>query len=288
MAIDQRSILIVAFGVGVALQAILLMRGDWDWMKLGGCLLFALFGLLPGKHEHVYQPLFHVLMIFSMFSLMFAIAFMKDILQVLNVALVLSYTLVFWFAFYAYFDMPGHLGSALLALLPSVAILIMAARKGPTGFVSKLMLYSWFLIVIVSLGSMQFPFSQLKIFFEDEQLPWVTPLESFAAGMAFLFLLVNATYVFQLVPIPGRSQSWADRMKEWHVFTNELTQRIDNSTVMRVRIAVVLGVEGTALLLNAIYHWLSPALLINLAIVIPPILLGARAGQAPSIQGAGS
>jgi hypothetical protein len=285
MAIDQRSILIVAFGVGVALQAVLLMRGDWDWMKLGGCLLFALCGLLPGKHEHVYHPLFHVLMIFSMFSLMFALSFLKDILQVVDAAVVLSYTLVFWFAFYAYFGASEHRELVLLAVLPSVATLIMAVRRGPTGFVSKLMLYSWFLVVIVSLGSMQFPFSQLKIFFEDEQLPWVAPLESFVAGMAFLFLLVNATYVFQLVPIPGRSQSWASRMREWHVFTNELTQRVGDSQVSRARAILVLVGEGATLLLNGMYHWFSPGLMINMAIVIPAIVLHARTDPGSPAEG---
>jgi hypothetical protein len=275
---DQRIILIVSFGVGVALQTMLLMRGDWDWMKLGGCLLIALCALLPDKHEHIYQPLSHVLMIFSIFALMFALLFVKDILQVLTAPLVLSYTLVFWFAFFTFFydGTSRHQQLVLLLLVPSAASLIIAMWRGPLGFVTKLVLYSWFLIVIVSLGLMQFPFSQLAIFFEDQQLPWVTPLESFAAGMAFLFLLVNATYVFYLVPIPGKSESWAHRMKDWHEFTDELTQRVDNSQMARARIAAVLGVEAVALLLNANFHWLAPGLVINIALVLPAIVLRAR------------
>jgi hypothetical protein len=275
---DPRTILIFSFGVGVALQALLLARGDWDWLKLIGCILFGGMGLIPDLHGHPESMPLKLLVFFSIFSLAFALMFMKDILQVLSVALVLSYTFVFWFAFFAcYYDgSDGHRQLALLALLPSIATVIMAVRRSPMGFVPKLVLYSWFLIMVVSLGMMQFPLSQLKIFFEDEQLPWISPFESFAAGMAFLFLLVNATYVFQLLPIPGRSQSWADRMKEWHEFTDELTQRIGNLHESRARVIVVLGVEGAVLLLSAIYRWLSPGLLINMAIVIPALVLHAR------------
>jgi hypothetical protein len=280
---DPRTILIVSFGVGVALQAMLLMRGDWDWLKLFFCLMFGAFAMLPGRHEHVYLPLEHLLISLSVFACTFAFLFMKDILQVLSGAVVLSYTLVFWFAFFAYFydGSSNHQILALLLLLPSVASLIAALQKGALGFVTKLLLYSWFLIVIVSLGLMQFPFSQLAIFFKDQQLPWVSPLESLMAGMAFLFLLVNATYVFDLVPLPGKGQSWASRMKQWHKFTDELTQRIDESPKARWGVAVVLGVEGLALLLNSIYHWLAPGLVVNLAIVIPAMVFDAHADPAP-------
>ncbi len=269
--------LIIAFGIGVALQAVLLMRGDWDWLKLLGCVLIAGCLVFPGSYQRGFQ-LVNVLFFFSMFAFAFALLFYNDILQFLNVPIVLSYTLVFWFAFFANFydGSPRHVELALLALVPSVFSFVIALRTGPFSFVPKLVLYSWFLIMILCLGLMQFPFSQLQIFFEDKQVPWVSPVESFMAGMAFLFLLVNACYVYWLVPVPGRSQSWADRMKEWHAFTDELTRRVDDSPLGRARIATVLVAEGVLLMLNYHFAWLSPALAINMAIVIPSMLLNVR------------
>lgn len=277
---DERTVLIASFGFGVALQALLLMRGDWNWGKLAGCVAIGLVGLAPGKHESVYQPLFHVLMVFSVFSVMFAFAFKEDILPIVTEAILLWYTVVFWYALYSssYLSMRTAPGSVLVALLllPTAATLYIAAVKTQCGFVLKLGLYSWFLVIIVCLGLLQFPFSQLKLFFKDHQVPWVTPFESMTAGMAFLFLLANGAYVYYLIPIPGKRQSFADRMREWHEFTDLLTQRFDDSQVTIVQAVIALGVGGTALLLTAIYRWFPPELVINVAIVIPAIVFHPR------------
>jgi hypothetical protein len=276
--LDERSILIASFGFGVALQAMLLIRGNWNWWKIAGCVGFAMIAMFPGKHERDYETLFHVLMVFSFFSVIFAFTFRESILPLISESVLLSYTLVFWFAFFTYFYDSTPLCILLLVLLsiPTAATVFVALRKTRLGFVLKLVLYTWFLIIIVGLGAFQFPFSQLKLFFEDQQVPWVTPVESATAGMAFLFLLANGWYLYDLIPIPGRGQSWANRMKEWHEFTDLLTQRFTDAQIALVQAVIVICVEGAALLLNAIYRWLPPGLVINLAIVIPAIVLHPR------------
>lgn len=277
-ALDERTVLIASFGCGVALQALLLMRGDWSWGKLGACVAMGLFGMLPGKHEHVYQPLFHVLMVFSLFSVFFAFMFKEDILPIVSETVLLWYTVVFWYAFIAYAPAGNPPPTALMVLLlvPTSVTLYLVVVKTQLGFVMKLGLYTWFLAIIVCLGLLQFPFSQLKLFFKDHQVPWVTPFESVTAGMAFLFLLANAAYIYYLIPIPGRSQSLADRMRQWHEFTDLLTQRFDDAQVTLVQAVIALGVGGTALLLNTIYRWLPPELVINVAIVVPAIVFHPR------------
>jgi hypothetical protein len=290
--LDERTILIISFGLGIALQVAILLHGDWSWFKLLICAAIGLVGLIPGKHEHVYQPLFHILMWFSFFSISFAFMFSKEILPIISEPVLLSYTLVFWFALFIYYSDHTSLQSALffLPLIPSAACLYLSFRRTQLGFVFKLILYTWFLVIIVSLGLFQFPFGQLALFYDERQVPWVSPIESAMAGMAFLFLLVNGTYVFYLIPIPGRTQSWTDRMKDWHEFTDLLTQRVADSQITRVQTSIILAVEGTALALNAIYDWLPPGLVINLAIIIPslvfhPKLLPAMSPSSPQDGG---
>ncbi len=103
---DQRSLLIACFGVGVALEALLLQRNDWRPWKLAGCIALSMFAMAPGKHERVYEPLFHVLMVFSTFAVIFALTFKEDILPAIGEKLLLSYSLIFWFAFFSYFYRP--------------------------------------------------------------------------------------------------------------------------------------------------------------------------------------
>jgi hypothetical protein len=258
------------------------MRGDLNWGKLAACAAAGMVAMLPGKHEHVYQPLFHVLLVFSFFSVTFAITFKEDILPIISEAVLLWYTIVFWYAFlvYAPAGSPPPIALMVLLLAPTCVTLYLAMVKTRLGFVLKLGLYTWFLTIIVSLGLLLFPFSQLKLFYKDNQVPWVTPFESLTAGMAFLVLLANAAYVFFLIPIPGRGQSFADRMKEWHELTDLMTQRFEDAQATLLQALVALGIGGTALLLNASYRWLPPELVINVAIVVPaivfhPKLLGA-------------
>jgi hypothetical protein len=63
--VDERSILIAAFVCGVAIQAIILLRGDWNWLKVGITLFIAL-GVVAidsdrasyNQDQHMYIGLF--------------------------------------------------------------------------------------------------------------------------------------------------------------------------------------------------------------------------------------
>ena len=40
------------------------------------------------------------------------------------------------------------------------------------------------------------------MFYDNRELPWLSPFESLGWGMAFLYLVVNAAYLYYLIPIP--------------------------------------------------------------------------------------
>ncbi len=231
--------------------------------------------LAPGKHERVYEPLFHVLMVFSTFAVIFALAFKEDILPAIGEKLLLSYSLIFWFAFFSYFYHPTVLCNTLLIVLlvPTLATMAVAYLKTALSFTLKLILYTWFLCIVVGLGLFQFPFYQLKLFLHTQEVPWVTPLESIFAGMAFLYLAANATYIAYLIPIPGKNESWQERMEHWHAFTDLMTQRFDADANISVGTEIFLAAECVALILDYFFHWLPRGFLINLLIVLPGLLL---------------
>jgi hypothetical protein len=273
--VDARISLISAFGLGVFAQVALLLNRNINFRGILGCAAFAAFAMVPGKHEHDYEPLFHLLMAFSFFSFMVALTYRKEILPILSEAMLLAYTILFWFAFYPYIDHGTPLQRTLLeiAVVPTAMTLYMAIYNGHSGGFLKLTMYAWFLIIIVCLGVLQFPVGDLAIFYKDRQIPWITPFESAVAGMAFMYLLANATYIFDLIPIPGRNQSWKERMKDWAEFSDLLIQRVSDEQITVIQAMVVLVAELSVLFLNSVYHWLPSELMINLAIVVPGILL---------------
>lgn len=278
---DERSLLITCFGIGIALEALLMQRADWRPGRLLGCIALSLAFALPGKHERVYEPLTHVLLIFSGFSVMFALAFSQDILPAIGERMLLSYTMIFWFAFLAYFYHGTGFQQVLAALMliPTIATVLLALWRPKMTFTLKLIFYTWFLCLVVGLGLLQFPFYQLKLFVRSQEVPWVSPQESISAGMAFLYLLANATYIFYLIPIPGKHQSMADRMKQWHAFTDLMTLRFDDDVSTHRLALALLGAQFLVLLLDLRLHWIPRGTLINALIVLPSALAFARRYQ---------
>jgi hypothetical protein len=121
------------------------------------------------------------------------------------------------------------------------------------------------------LGLFQFPFQHLSIFLSPDKSPWLNPLDCVVAGMAFLYLAVNMAYLFELIPIPGKHQSWADRMIEWHKLTGLMTERFEDEPVHRLGMLLIVA-QGIAFLLIYFFHWVSAALAINISVVLPSIL----------------
>lgn len=269
---NDHLVLVLWFGSGVALQALLLIRGDWNWGRLAMCVGFGALGMVPGKHEHVYEPFLHILFSMGFFAFMFALRFKDDLLPVVSEKVLLSYSLIFWFAFFSYFYKGTAWSNALAALLlvPTAATVFIAIQRPILSFVWKLSLYTWFLTVVVSLGLFQFPFRHLAIFLSPEKSPWLNPLDCIVAGMAFLYLAVNMAYLFELIPIQGKNQSWADRMQEWHKLTGLMTERFEDEPMHRLGMLLIAG-QGIALLVVYFFHWVSAALAINLFVVLPSI-----------------
>lgn len=271
---NDRLILVAWFGLGVALQALVLIRGDWNWMRLAGCVAVGFLGMVPGRHENIYQPYFHILLSLGFFSCWFAMAFKSDILPLVSEKVLLLYTMVFWFAFFSFFYEATLFHNILLALLliPTIMTVVIAVMRPNLSFAWKLFLYSWFLGAVISLGLVQFPFRHLSLFLQPQGTPWLMPIECIVAGMAFLYLAVNITYLYELVMIRGKNQSWEQRMEKWHELTGLMTQRVsEDQLTHRDALVLLLGIGGI-LLVDYRFDWLPKTLVINAPIILPCIL----------------
>jgi hypothetical protein len=275
---DERTILIAAFVCGVAIQATVLLRGDWNWPKICGSVFVGLVVTAWGSDKPNYNQDWQMYQGLLVFSFTFALFFKEDILPAVSEKLLLSYTLTFWFAFFAYYfkGTPQQIGVLCVCIVPTIATIVLAFKRTALNTFWKIAFYTWFLCVIVELGLLGFSFSQLSIFYVDRNLPWITPVDSLLAGMAFLYLLVNATYIYYLVPIPGKGQSWESRMKDWHEFTDLMVQRFDGNQPSYLVTMLILCVQGGILLLNYFLHLLSNGLLISIFILLPGVFLSIK------------
>jgi hypothetical protein len=261
------------FALGVAVQAALVIRADWNWGMLFLCLFLAAAGMIPNRTEASHELFGHALTSIGIFGFALAIVFQKAVLPVINEKIVLSYTMAFWYAIFLNFvkwGLPDWLIYA--SLIPTSATLVIAIAQPPLNLFWKVSMYAWFLVLVMSLGLIQFSFGRLLIFTSPKDAPWLSPLECVTTGMAFLYLCVNATILFQLVPIKGRDQSWKDEMKEWHDLTNLMAYRFMDGPSPAVVVAAIVVIEGGVLITDYIYHFISDGLLINLLIMLPGLI----------------
>jgi hypothetical protein len=268
--------LILWFIAGFALEALYLVRRDPKWGQLAAVAGFALFGgVLTYTMSHVRDPSLFIGVWLAVFGFMLGIVYTDEILPAVSDKLLLAFTLIYWYSLVTeYYH--GTSGQRLLmyaSVPPSVASLYVAVMRPPLGFWSKLALYTWYLVIVVVLGLLQFPFGNLKIF-GGRSPGWLGPIDALATGLVLMYLLANVSYLYLLIPMPSRGQSFGDRMQEWHQFTQVMTQRCsDEDGPPAGQGFAILGVLGAGLLLNYRFALLPNPLVISLAMIAAALLL---------------
>lgn len=262
---NERIVLAGWFVLGVFLQANFSIRCRWKFGLTLFCAFMALVGLIPGKHESDYAPYVHALGVVAFFALAFLSAYMKDILPVVTDRTLLFYSLLFWFTL---FSLPGDQDALqkvlmVLGLVPTLATVLIAFVDVRLGFAWRLVLYAWFLGIVATLGVCQYSAHWLAVFFSTDASTWPSPGACILGGMASMCLLGNLFYLFLLLPVPAKGQSFSDRMKDWHEFTHLLAERLDDVRGGRGYAALVFFGVGGLLLADLVERWITPSLLIN-------------------------
>jgi hypothetical protein len=275
--LTPRTVLILWFAAGFVLEALYLVRRDPKWTQLAICAGGAIVATVLTYLKHGGgDPAMHVGIGLGIFGVLVAVMYQDEILPPVGDKLLLAFTLIFWFGFVTGLHRGTQLEQLLMfvSLLPTAATIYVAAMRPALTFWGKLGIYTWYLVIVVFLGWLQFPFRNLSIFDDSATLGWLGPIDALATGMASLYLLTNAYYLFELLPIPGRSQSFSDRMKDWQQLTNLMTQRCsDQDGPAEGRAFAIIGALGALLLLNYLFELLPNSLLISIAIILATMLL---------------
>lgn len=265
---NPQAMLVASFVLGALAQVFLLSSRPFPWGKAGICVLIAMFGFLPGKHEVEYQALRHVLETVVIFGFVFAFTAQRSCLPAVREGMVWAMTLVLWFVVLLKWNLqvPSHRWVVLALLLPSLWSLYLCWSNQPVGRVGKVADYLWFLAVVVLLGVWGYPFSPLALFGNANEVPWISPVDGFFGGMTFMVLVMYGTYLYLFVPIPGRHQSWASRMKEWREFVANMVDKFHAQPGNRTELAVLSAVLVGVFLTHYWVKWMNAGIIVGLAI----------------------
>jgi hypothetical protein len=255
------------FIVGAALQIFLLSRRPFPWAAAGLSLLGALLAFRPFKGEEIYEPLRHVLYAVGVFGAVFALMAAREFLPVLRERTVWAVNLIFWFVFLQSHDLAlaPHRFLAAVLLVPSALCIAWCWSNRPMGYRPQIAGYLWFMLLVALLGFWGFQFSPFALFGEERDVPWITPLEGFLGGMTFMLLVIYGTYLAYFVPIPGKNQSFKERMKTWREYVVLLEARFHNAHSSRTELVTLTAVLAGIFLSHYWVDWMSEGLTIGLA-----------------------
>ena len=282
---------ILIFVAGIIFEALLLTGRTAQYKKLalitslllGLVVILFLIDAIQGRL--VDWP--HYARLFSLlFPIAFAYSFKKEILPVINEQIVLSLTVEFWFTFLGFFysDVTYKNLLAILAIIPTIGALIIAFTNIHIKFWGRIFFYSWFLAIIVFLIIFQFSSGILSFLFSslvDGQLPMtqlanLAPFNIFTHGMTFLYLAANAWYLYELIPIPGKSQSIQDRIRQWQAHLKLLSGKYSNYQLKSIHSLLIILIQGGSLILNYYFKLIPNSLFINTWILVAPFLFKDR------------
>ncbi|MFH0875659.1 MAG: hypothetical protein V1859_07005 [archaeon] len=258
----------LVFGAGILTQAVVLLGKkilkDYKMLLFG--LAISLVGLTPGKHESNYNLYMHILFCFLYFAFLFSIYFKKEILPVIDERTLLLFNIILINLVATYLMIWRNF--ILLAItLPTLAVLYITFSVNKLNFASKLLLYIWFLIMNISLIIFKFSFGAMSFFFNEAEITSYSPIDIFLTGMVFLFLVSNAVYIFELIPIPGKHQSFSDRIKQLKEHICVLVSKYSDEQIKPWFGLFLIVILGGGFYLNFIFHIIPNEILMNFLIV---------------------
>lgn len=282
MDVDEfRIFLCIVFGFGIILEAILLVNwytselGSGIFVSLGISLLTFAVGFLKAPELGLYT---HIFISFMVFSGVFGIFFRKEILPVLNEGTLLVLSIALWYVFFAYY--PSFTGTTTLLicliLIPmTMGTLLLAFTNYVVGPELIVVLYTWFLVMVVSLGLAQFPIWSLSLFFNRLGPSPLGFLDVLLTGMVSAYIVINATYILALVPIPWhRRQDFTERWREVRVHAKILIQKYSDHQLEPRESLLIILILGGLLFTNSFLKLIPDHLAVNTLIVIVPQIAG--------------
>lgn len=260
-------VLVVCFMSGVLFESIRLLQfklNRTEWGKYVVCVLLAGATTLIvdlshwGAGDWVFSSLIIAAFIFTS---AFALMFQERLLLPMNWYNLGILNIVGLYVAWQHFPNLA-IGLAVISVLLSW----LAFRPTLSNY-WKVALYAWGLVLllgVVIIPSSINPLQWFEIDYWLQQSPWAVLL----SGMVTTYCIVYSWYLFKLIPIPRKSQSFAARMHEWHQDIQLMSSRFSALPSKPLLPIIILIGCTTVAILNINYHFIPDVLLINLMIIL--------------------
>lgn len=269
--------LITAFGLGIIIQAFLLISFPYLIKKESVSKILAIFfvafiAFFPGEDEikniYSYSLQTHYLFYFILVGVSLYGFFEKKILSTINEGTLLIWNLVFLHILYSMDFERGILLILLgIFLLPSVIVIGINFVNILIPPFLRIFLYIWYLFIVIFISITQFISGNILLWFSKIHEGEVNYLESFLLGMFFFYLITNIMPLMKF--LPTKDNDTKSRKEHSELLSSKYSNK---QTKPLLSLFLILLING-GLALNAFQNWYDETMMTYLVILILPQLM---------------
>ena len=265
--------LLWAVGIAVGCWRMLGRFEKGDGLYFSICLLISLGLLLPGKGEDTsaYAPSIHMPQAYGVFIFMFAMLFRDRIAALIDERVILVWTLLALYVGVELFG-PTH---PLFFVFACVAALVIVLAACPWSFPQwlRIAMYIWFMFCASMIGILQIRAADFRPFFDYASISPLSFPGAFMSGMALLMTGAHVSHLFFFIPVPGKHQSFTDRLEEVREHALFFGKRYAATQAEIWWHTTMIILLGGFLLGNTLWHLVPVFLLVNAIIILMPFII---------------
>ena len=245
---------LACFWVGVVLASVSYLNGKKDWVNyllvLLATFVFWGIGMLDSKTNVTDLSIYYFMLV--PYTAMFFYQFQDKVLPFVSQSTVLIYTVIMWFLIFVSNDVSYTSNIFVILVAFTVFGLVASFLSSSLGIWSQIVSYLWYLIVNLALLVYSF-IPALSMLFNRPTTDIFNEIKIASLGMTFLFFANNIWAIFYLVPIPGKSQSWEDRMVAWKSLVCSMRDRFLEHSKNFWVVAIPAMIAGLFLIGNELF-----------------------------------
>lgn len=268
--------LMIAFSLGVFLRSLSYIRSLKEIKHVALSIFWSLVVslLVIVEFKISYNLGYYSLISIISYVIFYSIVQVKNILPLISEQSLLQLSLISLYIFninYYDNDLTGNILLFILLCFSSVMIFFgFINYKFPNPL--KIFFYTYFLLINTFLGIFYFSFQIISIFIMSEANSNIGIYEAFFGGLAFMYLVSNCFYLYLLMPIPGKRQTLAERLKEWRQFTSVMIEKHTDAQLHPAQTVLNVLFFGGILTLNYIYRFMSEFSLVVILLTVTQLI----------------
>jgi hypothetical protein len=218
------------FLVGIFIQAFRMIPIRTQWKALLGIALFSIvMGLIPGKHEDVYDLHFHLWAISFVYVLLLFPLFSTYLLPKLTEFDLILQTVYAWaiiaFGPWSQYLVPymPYISAGMACILMYIILPIIHGKK------TEVLIYMWMPFLSVVMMIFYIP-SLVELPFHMPLTP-LSAIQTFSVGMTGFLFFRNILALFHCLPLKGKRESMEEAMERLREYLVLVREKMDDAQI---------------------------------------------------------